>query len=99
MMETGINKRANKRDQASARPSVKCTRRAAFTLVEIMIVIAILALLAVIAVPAFMRARQRSLAGRMRNELRLIESAVDQYAIETNKNAGDTVAVVDWTNY
>jgi prepilin-type N-terminal cleavage/methylation domain-containing protein len=71
----------------------------AFTLVEIMIVVAIIALAAAIAVPAFLRSRQRSQAARILNDLRLIEAAVDQYAIETGKKAGDPVAVPDWTNY
>src|ERR1700745_3674751 len=75
------------------------TRRGGFTLVEIMIVVAIIALLAAIAVPGFLRARKRSQASRIINDLRLIDSAVDQYAIETNKTSGTTVAVSDWTNY
>ena len=70
-----------------------------FTLVEIMIVVAIIALLAAIAVPGFLRARKRSQASRIINDLRLIDSAVDQYAIETNKTSGSPVAVADWTNY
>ena len=74
-------------------------RRAGFTLVEIMIVVAIIALLAAIAVPGFLRARKRSQASRILNDLRLIDSAVDQYAIETNKASGAQVVVVDWTNY
>ena len=74
-------------------------RRGGFTLVEIMIVVAIIALLAAIAVPGFLRARKRSQASRIINDLRLIDSAVDQYAIETNKKSGDAVAVSDWTNY
>jgi prepilin-type N-terminal cleavage/methylation domain-containing protein len=74
-------------------------RRGGFTLVEIMIVVAIIALLAAIAVPGFLRARKRSQASRIINDLRLIDSAVDQYAIETNKKSGDPVAVTDWTNY
>src|SRR5437660_5038235 len=74
-------------------------RRGGFTLVEIMIVVAIIALLAAIAVPGFLRARKRSQASRIINDLRLIDSAVDQYAIETNKTSGSTVAVSDWTNY
>ena len=74
-------------------------RRAGFTLVEIMIVVAIIALLAAIAVPGFLRARKRSQASRIINDLRLIDSAVDQYAIETNKKSGDAVAIADWTNY
>jgi prepilin-type N-terminal cleavage/methylation domain-containing protein len=71
----------------------------AFTLVEIMIVVAIIALLAAIAVPGFLRARKRSQASRIINDLRLIDSAVDQYAIENNKMTGDPVAISDWTNY
>src|SRR3954464_11966545 len=71
----------------------------AFTLVEIMIVVAIIALLAAIAVPGFLRARKRSQASRIINDLRLIDSAVDQYAIETSKKSGDAVTVRDWTNY
>ena len=74
-------------------------RRGGFTLVEIMIVVAIIALLAAIAVPGFLRARKRAQASKILNDLRLIDSAVDQYAIETNKASGAPVAVVDWTNY
>src|SRR5207248_3685454 len=74
-------------------------RRGGFTLVEIMIVVAIIALLAAIAVPGFLRARKRSQASRIINDLRLIDSAVDQYAIETSKKTGDAVNTADWTNY
>jgi prepilin-type N-terminal cleavage/methylation domain-containing protein len=70
-----------------------------FTLVEIMIVVAIIALLAAIAVPGFLRARKRSQASRILNDLRMIDSACDQYAIETNRTSGATVNVTDWTNY
>ena len=74
-------------------------RHGGFTLVEIMIVVAIIALLAAIAVPGFLRARKRSQASRILNDLRLIDSAVDQYAIETNKASSVGVAITDWTNY
>ena len=70
------------------------TRRGGFTLVEIMIVVAIIALLAAIAVPNFLRARKRSQATRVLEDLRLIDAAVDQYAIEANLVGG---AVVPWT--
>ena len=70
-----------------------------FTLVEIMIVVAIIALLAAIAVPGFMRARKRSQASRILNDLRIIDSALDQYAIENNKKTNDPVSVADWTSY
>ena len=75
------------------------TKHAGFTLVEIMIVVAIIALLAAIAVPGFLRARKRSQASRILNDLRMIDSAIDQYAIETNRTTGATVDVTDWTNY
>lgn len=70
-----------------------------FTLVEIMIVVAIIALLAAIAVPGFLRARKRSQASRIINDLRLIDSAVDQYAVENNKTSGTAVGTTDWTGY
>jgi prepilin-type N-terminal cleavage/methylation domain-containing protein len=66
--------------------------RGGFTLVEIMIVVAIIALLAAIAVPGFIRARKRSQASRILEDLRMIDAAIDQYAIETNKSTNHTVA-------
>jgi prepilin-type N-terminal cleavage/methylation domain-containing protein len=75
------------------------TKRAGFTLVEIMIVVAIIALLAAIAVPGFLRARKRSQASKILNDLRLIDAAVDQYAIEQGRLTGTAVNVTDWTNY
>ncbi|MFZ3375741.1 MAG: prepilin-type N-terminal cleavage/methylation domain-containing protein [Chthoniobacterales bacterium] len=74
-------------------------KRGGFTLVEIMIVVAIIALLAAIAVPGFLRARKRSQATRVLNDLRMIDSAVDQYAIETNRKTADAVNTADWTSY
>jgi prepilin-type N-terminal cleavage/methylation domain-containing protein len=75
------------------------SKRGGFTLVEIMIVVAIIALLAAIAVPGFLRARKRSQASRILNDLRLIDAAVDQYAIETNRATGFSVTIADWKNY
>ena len=74
-------------------------KHAGFTLVEIMIVVAIIALLAAIAVPGFLRARKRSQASKILNDLRMIDAAVDQYAIETNRTTNNTVLVADWTKY
>src|ERR1051325_9023698 len=71
------------------------TRRGGFTLVEIMIVVAIIALLAAIAVPNFLRARKRSQATRILEDPRLIGAAIDQYAIETNKKQNDPVNWAD----
>ena len=75
------------------------TKHAGFTLVEIMIVVAIIALLAAIAVPNFLRSRKRSQATQVLEDLRILDSAVDQYAIETNKNTGFNPAFADLQNY
>jgi type II secretory pathway pseudopilin PulG len=61
--------------------------------------VAIIALLAAIAVPGFLRARKRSQASRIINDLRLIDSAVDQYAIENNKSSGFSVPASEWSKY
>jgi len=70
------------------------SKRQGFTLVEIMIVVAIIALLAAIAVPNFLRARQRSQATAILEEVKLLEGAKEQWAVETNQK-GD--ADVDFT--
>lgn len=67
--------------------------KAGFTLVEIMIVVAIIALLAAIAVPNFLRARKRSQATALLEDMRMIDAAKDQYAIENNLLGATTL---DW---
>ncbi len=74
-------------------------RRQAFTLVEIMIVCAIIALLAAIAVPGFLRARKRSQGVAVRTDLRLIDEAMDQYALEYNRPANATIPFAAWQLY
>jgi prepilin-type N-terminal cleavage/methylation domain-containing protein len=66
-------------------------KRGGFTLVEIMIVVAIIALLASIAVPNFLRARLRSQSTTILQDLRLIDSAIEQYIIENNATGNITV--------
>ncbi len=73
--------------------------RRGFTLVEIMIVVAIIALLASIAVPNFLRARKRSQATRILSDLRVLDSAIDEYAMENNKTTGTTPAFTDLKSY
>ena len=73
--------------------------RGGFTLVEIMIVVAIIALLASIAVPSFLRARKRSQATRIKDEARLVDGAVDQYAIEFNLKPGDEIDAESLESY
>ena len=83
----------------SGKTQFQPTRRAGFTLVEIMIVVGIISLLAVLALPGLLRARKRAQASRVKDDLRLIEAAVDQYAIETQRQPGAVVSVTDWTAY
>ena len=75
------------------------SRRAGFTLVEIMIVVAIIALLAAIAVPNFLRARKRTQATRVLEDLRVLEYALDRWAIEKNKTLGDIATMTDLQPY
>jgi len=70
-----------------------------FTLVEIMIVVAIIALLASMAVPNYLRARKRSQAVRILSDLRVLDAAVDEYAIENNKTSGMHPLFADLKNY
>jgi type II secretory pathway pseudopilin PulG len=64
-----------------------------------MIVVGIIALLAAIAVPNFLRARKRSQATRCLEDLRIIDAACDQYAIENNKVSGNTIIWKDVQAY
>ncbi len=72
---------------------------AGFTLVEIMIVVAIIGLLAAIAVPNFAQARTNARRGTCINNMRLIDAAKEQYALENNKDSTVTPASGDCTPY
>ena len=73
--------------------------RRGFTLVELMIVVAIISLLAGIAVPSYARARKRSQATHVLEDLRMLEYALDRWAIENNKSVGDSATLSDLQPY
>ncbi|HBA85863.1 MAG TPA: prepilin-type cleavage/methylation domain-containing protein [Verrucomicrobia bacterium] len=70
---------------------MKIQSKHGFTLVEIMIVVAIIGLLAAIALPSFMRSRQSTQTNTCLNNLRLISWAKDQLALETGLPFGQAV--------
>src|SRR5947209_15847318 len=78
---------------------IKRNRIQGFTLVEIMIVVAIIGLLAAIAIPHFVRARTTSQKNACINNLRQIDGAKQQWALETKAAAGATPVNTDIQPY
>ncbi len=73
--------------------------RAGFTLVEIMIVVALIGLLATIAFPNIVRARTQSQAQACINNLRQIDDASQQWGLENNRPATSSVTFPDIQPY
>lgn len=71
--------------------TVEKTTRSGFTLMEIMIVVAIIGLLAAIAIPNYVNNRAKSQATACINNMRQIDSAIQQFSMENGKKAGDTI--------
>ncbi len=73
--------------------------KAAFTLVEIMIVVAIIGLLAALAVPGFVKARKQSQGRRILNDARQMDAAIDQWALEKGHADGDAINTTEAASY
>lgn len=74
-------------------------KKRGFTLVEIMIVVAIIGLLAAIAIPSFAKIRTESRKQTCANNLRLIRDATEQWAMAANKTGTDTPGTADVVPY
>lgn len=78
---------------------MKAGRKGAFTLVEIMIVVAIIGMLSMIAIPSYVRSRREAQKQGCINNLRLIDAAKEQWAFEYQQPADATPAQNDIEPY
>ena len=75
------------------------SRKAGFTLVEIMIVVAIIGMLAAIAIPNFVKARNTAQANACIANMSQIDGAIQQWALEKGKKDSEAVAPLEVAEY
>ena len=75
------------------------TSRNGFTIVELMIVVAVIGLLLALAIPNFVKSRDAAQLNSVYNNLRMIETAKDQWAIENKKGTGEPTDLPTLSDY
>jgi len=76
----------------------RCGRRA-FTLVEIMVTVAVIGLIACLMIPAFIKNRQRSQGNRIISDARTIDAAINAWALETGQTDGSAIDLISAGSY
>jgi prepilin-type N-terminal cleavage/methylation domain-containing protein len=74
---------------------INTSRKSGFTLVEIMIVVAIIGLLAAIAIPNFVKARKASQTSACIANMKQLDGAKATWALENKKTQADTCNMTD----
>ena len=78
---------------------LRTNRRGAFTLIEVMVTVAIIGMLSAISVPSWVKSRERAQLNNIISNLRIIESSKEQWALEQKKGTGDTPVATDIAPY